>query len=133
MDFVYLVKLQIPYNQLLCVQLEINMKYFKIIFISLIFISPSVFAAGDIGQLLELSFASKVASTVRPGTAQFSIEDGFNQADCNQSYAAISNEDTHLISMLIAAKAQNKAVEVHLDSNNKYYQDRCLVNYLEIN
>ena len=48
--------------------------------------------------------------------------------------AAIANEDSHLISLLLMAKAQDKEIEVHLDSQSsgKYYSNRCLVTYLEI-
>ena len=108
------------------------MRTIHIFIIVLSFLSANTLAARNTGQVLEVSFASTVATTVRPGTVQFSIQGGFSWANCNQEYAAIAKEDSHLISMLIAAKAQNKAIEVQLDSNSKYYSDRCLVSYLEM-
>ena len=103
------------------------------IFMGSLLFSTGVLAGSSTGQILEISFASSIATTTRPGTAQFSIEGGFEATgDCNQNYAAISNEDTHLISLLLMAKAQNKEIEVFLDSTNKYHTNRCLVNYIEL-
>ena len=94
--------------------------------------SVSSYAANS-GVIQEISFASNVAETVRPGTAQFSIEGGFSEfGDCNKTYAAIDHADHYLISLLLTAKTKNMAVEVHLDKNRKYFADRCLVAYLEI-
>ena len=108
------------------------MRVTKIFIVLLSIISVNTLAAGNTGKVLEVSFASTIANTVRPGTVQFSIQGGFSWASCNQEYAAIAKEDSHLISLLIAAKAQDKAIEVHLDSGSKYYSDRCLVSYLEM-
>ena len=102
-------------------------------FFGAVFLSDFAHAAGDIGKINYLSLASNVAKTVRPGTVQFSIVGGFLKAPtgCNKDYAAVSGEDQHLISLLLMAKAQEKEIEVHLDSTNKYYSDRCLVSYIE--
>lgn len=94
--------------------------------------SSSAFSSSSTGNITKISFASSIASTSRPGSVQFSLNGGFNTSGCNQTYAAISKEDTHLISLLLMAKAQNKSVEVFLDTNSKYFSDRCLVNYLEL-
>lgn len=104
----------------------------KKIFVLIILLSGSCVFASDTGLATNISFASSISNTVRPGTAQFSIQGGFSEAECNDTYAAIAKEDSHLISLLLSAHAQNKPVEVFLDSTNKYYGDRCLVSYIEI-
>ncbi len=101
---------------------------------AVLLISANLSFAGDTGKVNYMSFASSKALTVRPGTAQFSIVGGFPnaQGDCNKDYTAVSGEDSHLISLLLMAKAQDKEIEVHLDPTNTYYSDRCLVSYIEL-
>ena len=108
------------------------MKYLLLSLFSLL-VSGSIQAA-DTGLIDHVSFASTVtvASNFRPGTAQFEIVGGFTQQGCNNRYAAISNEDSHLISLLLSAQAQGKPVEVHLDPTKQYYSDRCLVSFLAL-
>jgi hypothetical protein len=109
------------------------MKYFKkISAASLILFSAIAFGADNTGKVTGLSLASTAEGTLRAGTVQFSIEGGLSTASCDQTYTAILKEDTHLISLLLMAKSQNRPVRVYLDVNNKYYQDRCMVNYLEM-
>ncbi len=86
--------------------------------------------ASDTGLVTYMSFASNITQTVRPGTVQFSIQGGFSQVNCNATYAAVAKEDSHLMSLILSAQAQNRSIEVSLDEDSKYYQDRCLVNYL---
>jgi len=93
------------------------MKFIKVVF--LLVISNLVFADANIGIVTEVSFAS-ISTTIRPGSAQFSIAGGFSVfGDCDQTYAAIAKEDTHLLSLLLMAKAQGNEVEIHLNANNK--------------
>lgn len=106
------------------------MKFFAIMLS--IFLTPLFASAADAGKIVLLSFGSNTAQTVRPGTAQFQIAGGFSENGCNGSYAAITGSDTHLVSLLLSAQAQDKEVTVFLDSNSKYYDDRCLVSYLEV-
>ncbi len=102
--------------------------------IFLFYVAGEAFSAGDTGKINYISFASNTAVTVRPGTAQFSIVGGFPGAhsECNKDYAAVSGDDQHLISLLLMARAQDKEIEIHLDSTSKYYSDRCLVSYIEL-
>lgn len=109
------------------------MKYIDgIIGVSLLVFSSVVLAASSTGKITKVSMASTVGGTSRAGTVQFSIEGGFGIANCNQTYAAILKEDTHMVSLLLLAKSQDKPIEVFLDVNNKYLQDRCAVNFLDI-
>jgi len=104
--------------------------YFVLMFM---LVSSYSYGGGSVGKIIEMSLASKVAATVRPGTTQFSISGGFENApsSCDKTWAAIANEDTHLVSLLLMAKAQDLQIEVHLDSTNEYYSGRCLVSYIE--
>lgn len=109
------------------------MKIYKAIFVIIIVCSVgSVYANSSEGKIAKISSASIVATTSRPGSTQFSIEGGFSEEGCNSDYAAIHNDDAHLLSLLYMAKAQDHAVRVFLDSADKYHSDRCLVSYLEI-
>lgn len=94
--------------------------------------SNEAFSSAATGKITRVSFASAVASTSRPGSAQLSIQGGFKTPGCNTGYAAVSKDDTHLISLLLMAKAQDKVVTIFLDASAKYFGDRCLVNYIEL-
>jgi hypothetical protein len=73
-------------------------------------LSEVVISGANSGKITYLSFASPVASSVRPGSAQFSIEGGFSLGDCDLTYAAIAKEDTHLISLLLMAMSQGQKI-----------------------
>jgi|GEM_PF-6967631 len=84
------------------------------------------FSNSTTGKITTINFASTIADTSRPGSAQFSIEGGFTTPGYNSTYAAIAKEDTHLISLLLMAKAHDKTINVFLDATSKYLHDRCL-------
>ena len=117
----------------------------KKLFIVAFLMLPFTLAFGEAskGTIFELSMATNMEGptdtagpTVRKGTTQFRIEGGFDQAPdgCSKVYAAVSGNDTHMISLLLMAEAQGLEISVHLNhlDNGKYYSDRCYVSYLSL-
>lgn len=110
---------------------EGKMKYYLSFFL-IVMMSSSVFAQ-SVGKVIQISFASSVTDTVRPGSVQFTMVGGFSDSGCNATYAAIHPDDKALVSLLISAKMVNRDIVVSLNSNHKYFADRCYVKYLSMN
>ena len=110
----------------------------KLLTVALLLLPFSLaFGAGSKGKVYELSMATNMQGpTVRAGSTQFRIEGGFDQAPegCDKVYAAIAPEDSHMVSLLLMAQAQDLEVIVHLNhlSDGEYYSGRCYVSYLSL-
>ena len=117
--------------------MENILKLNNIIAIIFLVISGAAFAADGKGRISNVFFASQTNGS-HPNVVQFQIEGGYNRAGCNQVFAAVRAEDSHLVSAVLAAKMSGSVVEVYLNPGDIYYNvsgnesSRCVATAISI-
>ncbi len=118
-------------------KLEHALKLNNIIAVIFLVISGAAFAADGKGKISSVFFAGQ-ANGSHPNVVQFKIEGGYNRAGCNQVFAAVRAEDSHLVSAVLAAKMAGSVVEVYLNPSDIYYNvsgnesSRCVATAISI-
>jgi hypothetical protein len=102
------------------------MKNKRIFGVTLLCFAISAEAVDGEGSIKRVEFIGK-NFLPHPDIVQFKIEGNFNNATCDNTWAGIRKVDNHLVSALLAARAADKVVQVYLDSNDKYFAERCVV------
>jgi hypothetical protein len=85
--------------------------------------------AANQGRITGIHFAGQ-SYVPHPNVVQMTLEGGFGEGTCNTGLAAIRAADKHLVSLALAAYAAGFPVHVSLDQSDRYFDNRCVINYI---
>ncbi len=107
------------------------MKMIKTMMVAAVLVA-SVFAGNAVAGKITYISVSGADDPAHPNVVQLIIEGGYAEAGCDNTIAAIRDSETYLISMaLIAQKTGDHLIAV-LNSNDKYFDNRCIISRLSI-